>query len=81
MSRLARGHRLNSSATEAMSPIHITATMKCVLDEIQKSDGATQKRLAWLACAMAASISPAGRMPCSPMRPFTWKSSEKKAEK
>src|ERR1700751_6121368 len=58
-SRLARGQRLKKTASDASRPIHITATMKCVLEEIQKSDGAIQKRLLPAAWAMAASVSPA----------------------
>src|SRR5580658_1017090 len=81
MSRLARGQRFKKTVMDASRPIHVTATMKCVLEEIQKSEGATQKRLLPGACAMAESVSPAGRMPCSPMSPRTWKSSEKNAEK
>src|SRR5580658_3813049 len=58
-SRLARGQRLRKTAMEASRPIHVTATMKCVLEDIQKSEGAIQKRLWPAACAMPASVSPA----------------------
>ncbi len=70
MKKLSRGHRLQKAAIDASRPIHVTAISKPELVEIQKSDGAYQKRATPRCCAIAARYCSAGRIPSGPIRPL-----------
>ena len=60
--------------TAAISPTHISAISMWLLLESHSSVGAYQNRAAPRLRA-SPRYSPAGRIPCVPISPFTWNSS------
>src|SRR5438105_6090341 len=74
---MARGQKFRTRSNDAIIPIQHSAINMPELLEIQSSEGAYQTRTcATPDRATACRYSPAGRIPCGPINPRIWKTSE-----
>lgn len=77
---IPRGQKFNTSSTDAIMPAQQIPVSICELRENHRSVGTYQWPVRPNCSATACKYSFAGRIPCGPINPLIWKTSEKNAE-